>query len=130
MITEESEMKLSEAEWQIMNALWDKHPATARQIASRLPKGVNWAYTTIKTMLTRLVEKKAIKEQKNGNTSIYDPIVTRKNARRNALKSLANQAFDGAFGPLMHFLLEEQNLSEKQRSELVRLLREKINIRG
>ena len=118
-------MKLSEAEWQIMNALWDEYPATAREISARLPKDVNWAYTTIKTMLTRLVEKKAIKEQKNGNTSIYDPIMTRKNARRNALKSLANQAFDGAFGPLMHFLLEEQNLSEKQRSELVRLLREK-----
>lgn len=117
-------MKLSEAEWQIMNALWDAHPATAREIASRLPKGVNWAYTTIKTMLTRLVEKKAIQEQKNGNTSIYDPLVTRKSARHNALKSLANQAFDGTFGPLMHFLVEEQNLSDNQRSELVRLLRE------
>ena len=109
--------------------LWEKHPATAREIALRLPRGVNWAYTTIKTMLTRLVEKKAIKEQKNGNTSIYDPLVTRNKARRNALKSLVNQAFGGAFGPLMHFLLEEQNLSEKQRSELVRLLREKSTVK-
>ncbi|MHC4216037.1 MAG: BlaI/MecI/CopY family transcriptional regulator, partial [Planctomycetota bacterium] len=59
-------MKLTEAEWLIMNALWHKHPATARQIAERLPAGVKWAYTTIKTMLTRLVEKNALTESKRG----------------------------------------------------------------
>ena len=57
-------MKLTKAEWQIMNALWEDHPATARDIMDRLPTGVKWAYTTIKTMLTRLVEKKAVSETK------------------------------------------------------------------
>ena len=117
-------MKLTEAEWQIMNALWEAWPVTARQIADRLPENVNWAYTTIKTMLTRLAEKQAIKETKKGSIGIYEPILTRQNARRNALKSLANQAFDGAFGPLMHFLLEDQNLSVKQRQELIETLKE------
>jgi len=60
-------MKLTEAEWQIMNTLWKDWPATARQIADRLPKEVNWAYTTIKTMLTRLAEKNAVRETKKGN---------------------------------------------------------------
>lgn len=115
-------MKLTDAEWQIMNVLWARHPATARGIAERLPQEVNWAYTTIKTLLTRLVEKGAIKETKNGNISIYKPILTRQKARRIALKSLANQAFDGAFGPLMHFLLEDQTLSGKQRQELIKAL--------
>ena len=117
--------KLTEAEWQIMNALWQAHPATARQITDRLPPGVSWAYTTIKTMLTRLAEKKAVREQKQGRTSVYDPLVSRSAARRTALKSLANQAFDGAFGPLMHFLLEDQGLTKKQRAELLSLLQRK-----
>lgn len=117
-------MKLTEAEWQIMNTLWEDWPATGRQIADRLPENVNWAYTTIKTMLTRLAEKQAIKETKKGSIGIYEPILTRQNARRIALKSLANQAFDGAFGPLMHFLLEDQNLSAKQRQELLQALKE------
>ncbi len=116
-------MKLTNAEWQIMNALWSKYPATARQISGRLPEGVNWAYTTIKTMLTRLVEKKAVSEGKQGNTSYYEPLVTRNRARRSALSSLVNQAFDGTFGPLMHFLVEEENLSEKQRMELIEVLK-------
>lgn len=115
-------MKLTEAEWQIMNALWAGTPATARQIADRLGNDVNWAYTTIKTMLTRLADKKAVKEGKNGNVSVYEPILTRQKARRSALKGLANQAFDGAFGPLMHFLLEDQKLSDTQKQELLKML--------
>lgn len=116
-------MKLTEAEWQIMNVLWERYPATARGIAERLPKEINWAYTTIKTLLSRLVEKKSVKQSKNGNTSIYEPILSREKARRNALKTLANQAFDGAFGPLMHFLLEDQKLSPAQRRELLQSLK-------
>jgi BlaI family transcriptional regulator, penicillinase repressor len=115
-------MKLTEAEWQIMNALWSGSPATARQIAERLPADINWAYTTIKTMLSRLTDKRAIRETKKGNVGLYEPILTRLQARRSALKSLANQAFDGAFGPLMHFLLEDQKLSGKQKEEILQAL--------
>jgi BlaI family penicillinase repressor len=123
-------MKLTEAEWLIMNALWHKHPATARQIAERLPAGVKWAYTTIKTMLTRLVEKNALTEQKRGNTSLYEPLVSKQKARLNAIKTLADQAFDGAFGPLMHFLLEEEKLSAKQRNELMSILKNSKKEKG
>ena len=115
-------MKLTEAEWQIMNALWESFPATARQIANGLGDEVDWAYTTIKTMLTRLANKKCVKETKKGNVAVYEPLLSRPQAQRNALKSLANQAFDGAFGPLMHFLVEDQELSDKQKEELLQTL--------
>ncbi len=115
-------MKLTGPEWLIMKALWEKHPARAKEVAQTLPAEINWAYTTIKTMLTRLVAKKAVSESKHGSISIYEPILTRRQARRTALSSVLNQAFDGAFGPLMHFLLEDQKLSAKQRRELITIL--------
>jgi predicted transcriptional regulator len=115
-------MKLTEAEWLIMNALWQENPAKARDIAKRLPTGVSWAYTTIKTILNRLVLKKAVSESKKGNTSYYEPILTRRRARRTALRTLLDQAFDGTFGPLMHFLVEEEKLTTKQRTELMQIL--------
>jgi BlaI family transcriptional regulator, penicillinase repressor len=115
-------MKLTEAEWQLMKALWRKHPATARQIAELLPEGVQWAYTTIKTMLTRLVEKKAVGEAKQGNISVYEPLLSQQRARKMALKSMLDQAFDGAFGPMVHFLLEDKELTENQRQELIEVL--------
>ncbi len=115
-------MKLTEAEWQIMNALWEGWPATARQIADRLPEDVNWAYTTIKTMLTRLADKNAVKEAKKGNVGIYEPVMTRRDARHKAVTSLLDQAFDGAFGPLMHFLVEDEKLSAKEKRQLLETL--------
>ena len=117
-------MKLSEAEWQIMNALWKKNPATARDLIEHLPKNTNWAYTTIKTMLTRLVTKKAISERKKGNTSVYEPLLSKSKARKKAVLSLMNQAFDGTVGPLMHFIVEKEKLSKSQREELIRILKE------
>ncbi len=117
-------MKLTQAEWQIMNALWEGYPATARQVGDRLPKGVKWAYTTIKTMLTRLAEKGVLREKKKGSRSIYEPKLSRSQARRSAVKSLINQAFDGAFGPMMHFLIEDEKLSAKQKKELLKALKE------
>ena len=116
-------MKLTQAEWQIMNALWEKHPATARDIMSRLPRGVKWAYTTVKTMLSRLVEKEAVSESKQSNTSYYEPLVSQHKARLSAFRILLDQSFNGAMGPLMHFMLQEQKLNDKQKEELIDILR-------
>jgi len=123
-------MKLTEAEWQIMNALWQKHPATARQIMDRLPAGINWAYTTIKTMLTRLAEKDAVSEVKQGNTSVYEPLVSQQKARLIAFRSLLDQAFDGAVGPLVHFLAEEKQLSAKEKTDLRKILESEAEDKG
>jgi BlaI family penicillinase repressor len=115
-------MKFTEPEWQIMNALWQQHPATARELAERLPAEVKWAYTTIKTMLSRLVVKKAVSERKSANTSVYDPLVSRDRARRSAVRSLLDQAFDGAVEPMLDFLADDRKLTKKQRRQLLELL--------
>jgi len=123
-------MKLTEAEWQIMNALWQKHPATAREIMERLDRRVTWAYTTIKTMLTRLAEKDAVSEVKQGNTSVYEPLVSQRKAQLGAFRSLLDQAFDGAVGPLVHFLAEEKQLTAKEKRELQKLLEREAKDKG
>lgn len=123
-------MKLTEAEWQLMNCLWERHPATARGIAGRLPAGVKWAYTTIRTLLARLVDKGAVREYKEGNTSLYEPLLSRENARRSALRTLVNQAFDGAYGPLMQFLVNEEGLTPKQRRALAEAVGEQPRKKG
>jgi len=123
-------MKLTQAEWQIMNALWEEHPATARQIMGRLPKGVKWAYTTLKTMLSRLVEKNAVSESKQANTSIYEPLVSKHKARLGAFRIFLDQSFDGAMGPLVHFMLQEEKLSAKQKKELIEILQNESDNTG
>jgi BlaI family penicillinase repressor len=115
-------MKLTEPEWLIMNALWEKHPVKVRDVVERLPSTVNWAYTTVKTMLDRLVEKKVVGKSKRGNVGLYEPLVSRRQARRTAMRIMLDQAFDGAFGPMMHFLVEDEKLSAEQCKELIKIL--------
>jgi BlaI family penicillinase repressor len=123
-------MKLTEPEWLIMNALWEKHPVKARDVVQRLPSTVNWAYTTVKTMLDRLVEKKAVGKSKRGNIGLYEPLVSRRQARRTAMRMMLDQAFDGAFGPMMHFLVEDEKLPAEQRKELIKILSGKKQKKG
>ncbi|MBN1892885.1 BlaI/MecI/CopY family transcriptional regulator [bacterium] len=117
-------MKLSEAEWQIMNALWKKYPATAREIIGQMETDNGWAYTTVKTMLTRLAAKGVVGEEKRGNTSWYMPLVDQSSARKSALETVFDRVLDGTVAPLMNFLIEERKLSRKEREELIRMLRE------
>ena len=123
-------MKLTEPEWLIMNVLWERHPARARGVFERLPVGVNWAYTTVKTILDRLAEKRAIEKSKKGKIAYYEPLLSRRQARKTALRMLLDQAFDGAFGPMMHFLVEDEKLSAKEREELIQILTRKSSIKG
>jgi predicted transcriptional regulator len=81
-------------------------------------------------MLTRLVEKQAVSESKQGHASVYDPLLSRRKARLSAFRSLAETAFDGAMGPLVHFLVEEEQLTAKQKEELVSLLQDETGDKG
>lgn len=115
-------MQLSDGEWRVMNVVWGLSPITARQVLESLGDDTAWAYTTVKTMMSRLVEKGALATHKRANTSVYEPLVSRADARRSAVKSLLERAFDGAFGPMVQFLAADERLSGKDRDALRSLL--------
>jgi len=116
-------VKLSEAEWKVMTVVWRRHPVSARAVLEELPRGTDWAYTTVKTLLTRLVAKGALKESLEGKAALYAPAVSELVARRTAVRGLVQRAF-GGYAPMLHFLFEEDELSEADRKELKRLLAE------
>lgn len=117
-------MRLSDAEWTVMQALWESSPATAREVLERTSPGTGWAYTTVKTMLTRLVEKGVLQEKKSGKACQYAPLLSQDAARGSALRSLVERAFDGRFGSLLHHMVREERLSKADQAELNRLLDE------
>ena len=107
-----------------MTAVWEHSPATAREVLERIPPETAWAYTTVKTMLARLVGKGALAAEKRGNTSVYTPLLTRDEARRSAWGSLLDRAFEGGVGSFVRFVAERQSLSSDERAELRRMLDE------
>jgi predicted transcriptional regulator len=117
-------MKLNDSEWMAMQAVWAGAPVSARDVLDRVQAETGWAYTTLKTVLARLVEKGALRERKRGNVSWYEPLVTRDAARREAVRSLLDKAFDGTFGGLVQHMAASEKLSRKEKQKLARMLAE------
>ncbi len=120
-------MRLTDAEWRLMQVLWTQAPASARTVMSGLDQETNWAYTTVKTMLSRLTDKGALAAEMKFNTTFYDPVITKEEARRSAIKSLMERAFDGAFDSMLQFLVHDEKLTVKDRAELDGMLQSMID---
>jgi BlaI family penicillinase repressor len=108
----------SDGEWKVLNALWRRHPANARELLDELSGETAWAYTTLKTMLTRMEEKGFVRTEMRGNTAWYSPALERGRAQRSALRSLIDRVFDGAAGPLLAHLADDASLSPAERKKL------------
>jgi BlaI family penicillinase repressor len=115
-------MKLSDSEWAVMKAVWQQSPASVRDVLERIEGETGWAYTTVKTMLERLTEKGALRVRKRANASYFEPAVTQKEARKSAVRSLIDRAFDGTFGSLLQHLVAEEKLSTGDRQRLAEML--------
>lgn len=117
---------LSDSEWRVMDAVWKCHPrpATVREVHEALRDESGWAYSTVKTMLARLVEKGALDVTREGKASSFTPRLTRESARRGAVSTLLERAFDGTVGSMLQFVLGSRRLSAKERAELKELLDE------
>ena len=107
----------SDAEWKVLNALWSRHPANARELLTRL-RDEGWAYTTLKTMLSRMEIKGFVRVSVRSNTSWYEPTLEQSTAQRNAVRRLVERVFDGAAGSLLAHLAEDKSLSAAERKKL------------
>jgi BlaI family penicillinase repressor len=114
----------SEAEWKVLHALWRKHPANARELLESLRADTGWAYTTLKTVLGRMLEKGLVSAEMRGNTAWYEPAVERQRASKAALRSMIERVFEGAAGPLLAHLVDHESLSRGERKRLASLLEE------
>ncbi len=125
MSGERAEWTISDAEWDVLEALWDRGPSTARGVAETLESSRGWAYSTVKTMLDRMVEKGLVGARQVGNVWEYTAVVNAETARRSAWRRFVEAAFGGASASALQFVLAEARLSRKQREELLNLLKDK-----
>jgi BlaI family penicillinase repressor len=111
-----------DTEWDILDALWTAGRGTAREITEALEKRRGWAYSTVKTMLDRMVEKGLVKGRQVGTVWEYSSAVPRQKAQLWAWRRFVDVAFGGAVTPALGFAALEARLTKKQREELRALL--------
>lgn len=107
-----SGLDLSEAEWDIMRVVWDQEPCAAGTVQEALAESRQWAYSTVKTMMDRMVTKGLLKITKIRNLQLFSAKISATQAKQGEFKRMLKRAFDGAMTPLVQFLVEQDEFSE------------------
>lgn len=114
--------RISESEWEVMKVLWEKSPLTANEIVEALSKRASWQRETIRTLINRLVQKKAVRFEKKGRQYEYYPAVAETACVKAETRSLLRRFRAGAIEPMLAALVEEERLSGEQIARLKAIL--------
>jgi BlaI family penicillinase repressor len=114
--------RISEAEWLVMKQLWAKSPSTANNIVEALSAKTKWKPKTIKTLLNRLVQKKALGYKKKGREYHYYPLADEADCIKAESHSFLRRVYNGATRPMLAAFLENEDLSQEDIKELKRIL--------
>lgn len=117
-------MQISDAESQVMDVLWQRHPQAADEIVAAVAPHTGWAEPTIKTLLNRLLNKGAIQAEKDGRRYLYAPVLGREAWLAQQSESFVDRLFGGRVAPLVAHFSEKRKLSAKDIAELKRLIAE------
>jgi BlaI family transcriptional regulator, penicillinase repressor len=118
-------VELTGAEWSIIKAIWENEPCTAPAIQEKLLRLTGWTYSTVRTLMDRMVAKGVLKARKEGKLTVYHSAVTRAQAQRGELFYALKHAFNGALTPMVQCLLDSKDLDADELAKLELLIRAK-----
>ena len=116
--------RISEAEHAIMEALWDRGTQTAAEVANMVGEERGWSLATVKTLLSRLVQKQAIATRPDGRRFLYSPLIERADYVGGESRRLVDRLFGGKAASLVAHLAESEALTEEDLREIEKLLKE------
>jgi len=123
-VARKKSLNLTEAELRLMDIVWEKGLVTVGEVAAALPGEPPLAYNTILTTLRVLEQKGYVRHTKapEGRAFIYRAVVGRKQASQNALRHLVRGFFSNSPELLVLNLLDDGDLSERERKKIRNLL--------
>jgi BlaI family penicillinase repressor len=117
--------ELTEAEWDIIQVVWEQEPCAAPTVQEELAARKKWTYSTVKTLMDRMVIKGLLTTERIRNLILYRSAISQQDAQRGELMKAVKRAFGGAVTPMMQFMLENDTLSRKELDDLESLIRKK-----
>lgn len=110
----------------IMQVLWERGRATAREITDAINAGEPIAHSTVQTLLRGLEEKGAVSHEAQDRTFVFFPLVKEHEFQQSATRDLVERVFGGSVGSLVAHLLKNEDVSREEIEEIRKL----INWRG
>ncbi len=117
--------ELTEAEWAIMQAVWDNQPCAAPSVQEVLESERGWTYSTVKTMMDRMAAKGLLETERVRNLILYRSAITKQQAQKGEIMRAVKRAFDGALTPMMQFLIDNNKLSKRELNELETMIKKR-----
>ena len=115
-------VKLAKREEQIMHVFWDLQKAFIRDVIPQLPDPKPH-YNSVATIVKILEEKGFLGHETVGNIYCYYPVITREDYQAHAMKDIVSQYFDNSYPRMLAFFAKEQNLSEDELKEILKLIK-------
>lgn len=115
---------ISEAESLVMEVLWRTSPIATEDVVAALSTRQAWQEPTIKTLLSRLLKKGAIRAEREGRRYLYSPVLQREQWLSIESKGLLDRLFGGRVAPLVAHFSKQRKLTKKDIAELKRLIAE------
>lgn len=113
---------ISEAEWEIMKILWEKPNITLREIVRDL-EGMGWSYSTIKTLLRRLVDKGVVAVDKSvANSFKYKASIREQDCKIKETNKFLQRVFDGSISMFISTLAKGRNLTKQELKDLMEII--------
>jgi len=116
------EYKLSDAELEIMNLLWDNVSMQASDITAITKQKIGWERNTTYTLLQRLIKKGAI--TRTDPNFICAAVAKRDKIRQTETKGLLDKLYGGSMKLFIKSFIKEQKLSKEEIAELKKLIDE------
>ena len=117
-------VQVTEAEWKIMECLWDHAPQTMGEITATLEPATGWTRQTVITLLKRMAEKGAVSMDDTGRAKKYTPLITREEASAEETHKLLDHVFKGKASLLVNQLVDSGNLTEEDLQEILKAMHE------
>ena len=121
---EKESISLSEAEWKVMEELWDGEYATGRELCLRMEERCGWSRSTTLTLLRRMEAKGAVEGAQEGPVKVFRPLLRREEAALKETESFLSRVYQGSLSMMVSTLSRKQVLSQKEIDELYALLKE------
>lgn len=117
-----SKPDISNAEFDVLDVLWERNPASASDVVQTLSSHKEWHEKTIKTLLGRLVKKGVISFEKQQRQYLYYPLIEREDYTAQETESFVGKLFKGKITPLVAGFAIQKTLSKDDVNELKALI--------
>jgi len=117
------EPKISPAELKVLEILWKSSPLSSSQIIDVLKNIENWHNQTVKTLLSRLVNKKIISYKQEGNRYLYFPLLKKQDYQKATSYGFIKRVFGGKISPMVAYFSRQEKISKDDIKELKAIIK-------